>query len=168
MKRFYKARSQSSFKFCFFKGPNGPGEGGGGDWLPEGPKDFKTLAIDTIRESQRSAFSDPNCDGFKFLEAAYRFVIRLPETPDATDAIPLAFFINAQLSLVQISIDNFLDHINPEIEVNATLGDLREIKLRQKDSISAQKKYYDRIFEMWCSHQIFYEALQSIVDEKGL
>jgi len=143
----YSIKHEVLVKF-FFKTPEG------GDGLPEGPKDFRSLALDTIRESQATFFPDQQSPGYLFLQAAERYIRELPEFPNEEEAIPVTFFIYAQLSLVHENVIEFLEHIEHQISNNPTLVSVREFRDTMGDSISAQTKYYDGIFTFWHSHFI--------------
>jgi len=139
----------------FYKTPNG-------ERLPEGPDDFRALAIDTIKAAQTNYFQNQDCGGYKFLQAAERFILALPEFPDQEDAIPLAFFVNAQVGLVYDNVIEFLEHIELEIETNPQLKDVKAFRDLMGDSINAQAKYYDGLFTYWHCHEIFYQALERV------
>jgi len=141
----------------FYKTPEG-----GGDGLPEGPKDYKSLALDTIREVQNASFPDQQSEGYLFLQAAARFITDLPSFPDETDAVPLAFFINAQLSVVKENVLEFLEHINQQISENPQLKSVNDYRVSMIDSLESQRKYYDGIFDFWHTHEIFYKALEKV------
>jgi hypothetical protein len=162
--KFIKTPSKSGLKFIyFFKTPLGWGEG-----LPEGPKDFRSLALDTIREVQNTSFPDQKSKGYLFLQAADRFIKALPEFHDEEDAVPLAFFVNAQLSLVRENVVEFLEHIDQEVSTNPKLINVKEFRDTMGDSISAQQKYYDGIFTFWHSHEILYKALEKVQRRRDL
>ncbi len=153
LKKNFNSQKQP-FAF-FFKTPSG------GEGLPEGPKDYRSLALDTIHATQISYFPQQS-SGHLFLQAAERFIISLPEFPTEEDAIPVAFFINAQLSLVKENVLEFLEHIELQISTNPALTAIKEFRDTMGDSLQAQQKYYDGIFTFWHSHEIFYKALEKI------
>jgi hypothetical protein len=161
MKLFRKKTERIPPKFTYFyKTPDG------GDGLPEGPKDFRSLALYTIKATQINYFTDQDCGGYMFLQAAERFVLSLPEFPDEEDSIPVAFFINAQIGLVYDNIMEFLEHIELEINQNPVLKTVKEFRDANHDSIDAQKKYNDGLFAFWHSHEIFLKALEKVSRRK--